>query len=158
MTLREKISADIKTAMKAGDAAKLTTLRGLISVLNNKAIDKRVKTLAKGGQAGTEEQLTDEEVTTALLTEAKKRKESAEVFKTGGRADLADNELKELAMIQEYLPKQLSAEETTTAVEAAIARSGSKEFGPVMKAVMAELRGKADSALVTEIVKKKLGV
>lgn len=150
MTLRERISGDIKTAMKAGDSGKLTTLRGLISVLNNKGIEKRAKT-------GTEEPMTDEEVTNALLTEAKKRKESMEVFKTGGRADLAENEAKELAIIQEYLPKQLSAEETLAAVEAALTKSGAKEFGPAMKAVMAELRGKADAALVTEIVKKKLG-
>lgn len=140
----------MKTAMKAGDSGKLTTLRGLISVLNNKNIEKRVKT-------GTEDPLTDEEVTTALLTEAKKRKESMEVFKTGGRPELADNEAKELVIIQEYLPKQLSTEETLAAVEAALEKSGSKEFGPAMKAVMAELRGKADAALVTEIVKKKLG-
>lgn len=151
MTLKERISSDIKTAMKAGDAAKLTTLRGLISVLNNKGIEKRAKT-------GKEEPLTDEEVTNALLTEAKKRKESAEVFKTGGRADLAENEMKELAIIQEYLPKQLSTEETTKMVTEIINKTGSKEFGPVMKLVMAELRGKADAALVTELVKKQLGV
>lgn len=135
--------------MKASDSGRLTTLRGLISVLNNKGIEKRAKT-------GTENPLTDEEVVNALLTEAKKRKESAEVFKTGGRADLAENELKELAVIQEYLPKQLSPAETETAVEAALAQAGTKEFGPAMKAVMAQLRGKADAALVTEIVKKKL--
>lgn len=140
----------MKAAMKASDSAKLTTLRGLISVLNNKGIEKRAKT-------GTEEPLTDEEVTNALLTEAKKRKESAEVFKTGGRADLAENELKELAIIADYLPKQLSAQETEQEVLKIISASSSKEFGPVMKAVMAQLRGKADSALVTEIVKKQLG-
>lgn len=140
----------MKTAMKAGDSGKLTTLRGLISVLNNKGIEKRAKT-------GTEEPMTDEEVTTALLTEAKKRKESIEVFKTGGRPELAENEAKELAVIQEYLPKQLSAEETTKAVTEIISKAGSKEFGPVMKMVMAELRGKADAALVTELVKKQLG-
>lgn len=140
----------MKTAMKAGDSGKLTTLRGLISVLNNKGIEKRAKT-------GTEEPLTDEEVTNALLTEAKKRKESMEVFKTGGRPELAENEAKELTVIQEYLPKQLSAEETTKMVTEIISKAGSKEFGPVMKMVMAELRGKADAALVTELVKKQLG-
>ncbi len=163
MTLKERISADIKAAMKAsagggqaGESGKLTTLRGLIAVLNNKAIEKRTKA-AQGGQAGKDEALTDEEVTNALLTEAKKRKESIEVFKNGGRADLAENEAKELLIIQEYLPKQLSSEETQAAVEAILAKINAKEFGPAMKAVMAELRGKADAALVTEIVKKKFG-
>jgi uncharacterized protein YqeY len=150
MTLKERISADMKAAMKSGDSGKLTTLRGLLSVINNKAIEKRAKT-------GTEEPMSDEEVTNALLTEAKKRKESMEVFKTAGRADLADNEAKELVVIQEYLPKQMSPEETQAAVEAILAKTGAKEFGPAMKAVMAELRGKVDSALATDIVKKKLG-
>lgn len=139
----------MKTAMKAGDSGTLTTLRGLIAVLNNKGIEKRAKT-------GTEEPLTDEEITSALLTEAKKRKESIAVFTQGGRADLAENESKELEVIQAYLPKQLSAEETEQAVLAELTKSGAKEFGPAMKTVMAALRGKADAALVTEIVKKAL--
>lgn len=150
MPLKEQISADIKAAMKAGEATKLTVLRGLSSVINNKALEKRGKT----GDANAA--LTDEEIQTALATEAKRRKESAEAFKTGGRQDLADNELAELPIIQAYLPKQMTQVETETAVAAIMTKTGLKEFGPAMKAVMAELRGKADSAAITEIIKKHL--
>jgi hypothetical protein len=147
--LKEQITADIKVAMKAGDSAKLTVLRGLSSVISNKTLEKRSKT----GDANTA--LTDEEILTALGTEAKRRKESATAFVAGGRQDLADNELAELKMIQVYLPVQMTAEETEVAVNKILATTGLKEFGPAMKAVMAELRGKADSQIITSIIKKQ---
>lgn len=143
MPIKEQITAEIKVAMKAGDAAKLTVLRGLSSVINNKAIDKKAP-------------LTDEEIQLALGTEAKRRKESAAAFIAGGRQDLADNEMTELVIIQAYLPKQMTPDETETAVADILKKTGLKEFGPAMKAVMNELRGKADSAAITEIIKKKL--
>ncbi|MDO8602053.1 MAG: GatB/YqeY domain-containing protein, partial [bacterium] len=149
-TLRENINADIKTAMKSREADKLTTLRGLIAVLNNKEIEKRAKT-------GKEEILTDDEMLQVVMSEAKKRKDAIELFKQGGRQDLVDQETKELAIIAAYLPKQLSASETESAIESILSKNEIKEFGPAMKVIMAELRGKADAALVTEIVKKKLG-
>ena len=151
MTLKEQITSDIKAAMKAADAAKLTVLRGLSAVINNKVLEKRAKT----GQADVT--LTDEEIQFALATEAKKRKESAAAFTAGGRQDLADKELTELTIIQAYLPKQMSKEETEAAVARILAAGKFNEFGPAMKAVMSELRGKADSAHITEIIKKKLG-
>ena len=144
MALKEQITADIKTAMKSGDSAKLTVLRGLSSVINNKAIDKKAP-------------LTDEEIQLALGTEAKRRKESATAFTAGGRKDLADNELAELTIIQTYLPEQMTQAETEKAVADILTTTGLKEFGPAMKAVMSELRGKADAAAITEIIKKKLG-
>ncbi len=155
MTLKETILADLKASMKEGNATKTTTLRGLISVLNNKAIEKRTKA-ALGGQAGKEETLTEDEALSALMTEAKKHKESIAVFTQGGRSDLADNEQKELAFIQVYLPTQLTKEEVEKMVTKIITELSSKEFGPAMKAVMAQLRGKADATLVTSIVKEKL--
>lgn len=142
--IKEQITAEIKTAMKAGDSARLTVLRGLSSVINNKAIDKKAP-------------LTDEEIQLALGTEAKRRKESATAFIAGGRQDLADNEMAELVIIQAYLPKQMTQDETEKAVSEILAKTGLKEFGPAMKAVMAELRGKADAGAITEIIKKKLG-
>lgn len=149
MALKDQIMADVKTAMKAGNQEELTTLRGLTSVLKNAEIAKQMK-------AGATATLTDEEATNALLTEAKKRKDAINQFTTGGRPELAANEQKELALIQRYLPKQLSAEETEAAVTRIMTASGSTEFGVVMKAVMAELRGKADGQLITDIIKKKL--
>lgn len=161
--IKEQITAEIKTAMKAnagggqaGAALKLTVLRGLSSVINNKAIDKKAP-------------LTDEEIQLALGTEAKRRKESATAFIAGGRQDLADNEMAELLIIQAYLPKQMTSDETEKAVSAILAKLDIKatanggvppdggKFGPAMKAVMAELRGKADAGAITKIIKKKLG-
>ena len=141
---------DLKTAMKSGEQARLTVLRGLLSTFNNKAIEKRAK-------SGKEETLTDDEILSCLMTEAKKRKDSIALYTQGNRADLAASEKQELEIIQAYLPKQLSKEETEATVTAILAKSTSKEFGPVMKEVMKELKGKADAALVTELVKKQLG-
>lgn len=148
MSLKEQISAKLKESMKAGDAAKVSVFRMLIAAINNKEIAKQ--------QQGKEAALTDEEFTQLLMGEAKKRKEAAEAFQKGNRAELAEKERLELVIIQEFLPKQMSPEETEKAVEEVLKRSGVKEIGPAMKEVMKELRGKADSGLVSEIVKKKL--
>jgi uncharacterized protein YqeY len=150
MTLKEQLMNDVKTAMKAGAHDELTTLRGLTSVLKNAEIAKQMK-------EGASAVLSDDEAVLALLTEAKKRKDAINQFTTGGRPELAENEQKELALIQRYLPKQLSAEETAAAVDRIMAATGLKEFGPLMKAVMTELRGKADGQMITDIIKKKLG-
>ncbi len=149
MALREQLAADLKAAMKSGDTQSVSLLRMVISAVNNKEIEKKMK-----GVAG---ELTDEDVLSVLMTEAKKRKDSIDAFTKGGRQDLADKEKKELEVMQKYLPKQMSREEVDKIVEATVKKVGSKEIGPVMKAVMAELRGKADSGLVSQLVKEKLG-
>ncbi len=148
MSLKVKLSEELKTAMKAGDAKRLGVLRLIVSALRNKEIEKK-------GQ-GKEGDLTDEEVLQLLMSEAKKRKESIAVFTEGNRADLADAEKQELEIIQGFLPKQMSAEDTEKAVVEILTRTGAKEIGPAMKEVTKELRGKADMSLVSEIVKKKL--
>lgn len=148
--LKDQLMADIKTAMKAGNQSELTTLRGLSSVLKNAEIAKQMK-------AGASATLTEEENMNVLLTEAKKRKDAMLAFSTGGRPELATQEEAELAIVQRYLPKQLTAEETTQAVERILTSSGASDFPNAMKAVMAELRGKADATIITEIIKKKFG-
>jgi hypothetical protein len=155
MTLKEKLTEDLKIAMKSGDANAVGVLRLLISALNNKAIEKRGRgqTLPAGRQG---DELNDEEVMQVLLTEAKKRRESMEVFTKGGRTDLADKEKSELGILQRYLPKQLGREEVEKIVNEIVEKAGTKDIGPVMKAVMAELKGRADSALVSALVKEKL--
>lgn len=147
--LRDQITSDLKTAMKGADPKTVGVLRLLISAFNNKSIDKKGK--------GQSEELTDEDVLQVLMTEAKKRKESIEVFGKAGRNDLADKEKEELGIIQKYLPKQMSREEVEKVVTEIVAKLPNKEIGPAMKAVMAELRGKADSALVSQLVKEKIG-
>lgn len=146
--LAERLSSDLKDALKAGDGFKTGVLRLLVSAIKNKEIER-------GSKSG--ESLADEDVIQILATEAKKRREASELFAQGGRADLAEQEQRELEVIQIYLPKLLSAEEAEKNIKKIIDASRDKQFGPVMKAVMAELKGKADAKAVTEIVKKLLG-
>jgi len=146
MSLLEKLTQDLKEAMKAGNAGKVSVLRMLNSALKNKAIEK-----------GKDASLTDEEAMQVLMREAKKRKESILAFEQGGRPDLADNEKKELAILEVYLPQQMSREEAVAVVEKVLAGLADKSnAGLVMKAVMAELKGKADGKMISEIVKEKL--
>ena len=147
MDLLKKISDDIKSAMKSGDSFRLGVLRMVNSALKNKEIEK-----------GKDSKLTDEEVLQILTKEAKKRKEAAEAFMNGGRQEMAENEKKELAIIEAYLPKQMSREETAAMVEKALEGVSDKSnFGLVMKEVMKDLKGKADAKVISEIIKEKLG-
>lgn len=134
--------------MKNADPKTVGVLRLLISALNNKSIEKRTKT---GSDA-----LTDEEVLQSLNSEAKKRKEAADIFIKGNRADLAEKEKGELEIIQNYLPKLMSREDTEKAIDKILASITSREIGPVMKEVMKELRGKADTAIISELIKQKI--
>jgi uncharacterized protein YqeY len=104
--------------------------------------------------------MTPEDELTILLSEAKKRKEAIEMYQKGGRTDLSDQEQRELVIIHEYLPKQMSREEAGDMVKKIIQEVGAvsgKDFGKVMPAAMKELKGKIDGKVVQEIVKEQLG-
>jgi uncharacterized protein YqeY len=147
MSLKEKIISDLTDAMKAKDAGRLSTLRMVKSNLINRKIEK-----------GSE--LTDEEVTKALQSLVKQRRDSIEQYEKGGRTDLAEKEAAEISHIENYLPQAATAEEINAAVDAAVASTGAssiKDMGTVMKAAMANLAGKsADGKLVSEAVKSRL--
>ena len=147
MTLNEKIISDLTDAMKAKDAGRLSTLRMVKSNLVNRKIEK-------GGE------LTDEEVTKALQSLVKQRRDSIEQYEKGGRNDLAEKEAAEISHIEVYLPQAATPDEINAAVESAIAETGAssmKEMGTVMKAATAKLAGKSvDGRLVSEAVKAKL--
>ena len=148
MALKEKFNADIKEAMKAKDANTLGTLRMLVAVVNNEEIEKRAKT----GEAA----LTDDEIMKILRRENKKREESVRIYTEGGRADLADKEKVEIAIIAKYLPGEMSNAEVEVIVKRVIAE-GNKTIGDVMKKVIAETGGRANGKYVSELVKKLLG-
>jgi uncharacterized protein len=147
MNLKEQIVADVTVAMKAKDAARTSTLRMLKAAIVNRQIEK-------GGE------LDEEELMKLLRSQVKQRRDSVEQYEKGGRQDLVDKELAEIAVIEGYLPQAASQEEIDKAVTAAIAETGAtsmKEMGAVMKAVMPRLAGKnADGRAVSETVKKKL--
>lgn len=148
MGLMERISEDLKHAMKIGDKLRLETLRSLRAQLQEKEIAKR-------GHGG----ITEEDEVGVLKSAVKNRKESIEMFERGGRQDLVEQETRELEIIHTYLPKQLSSGELELIVGRIIEDLGaasSKEFGKVMGVAMRDLKGKADGKLVQEIVKKKL--
>ena len=147
MTLQEKLNQDIKESLKGGDSFRLGVLRMVNSALQNKKIEK--------GKDGV---LTEEEVLQVLTKEAKKRKESVLAFEAGGRPELAENEKKELIIVEAYLPAQMSREEVAKEVERILSGVADKsKFGLVMKEVMKELKGKADAGMITELIKEKLG-
>jgi len=146
MSLMDKISQDLKSAMKSGDKNRVDVLRMLKAQIKNVEIDKG-------------RDLTEEEEIQVLQSAAKKRKEAVELYEKGNRPELAAKEKEELAIIQTYLPKQLSREEVEAAISAVIDEIGAssiKDMGRVMKEAMARLKGKTDGKLVQEIVRSKL--
>jgi uncharacterized protein YqeY len=147
--LKDRIGEDMRTAMKRRDQVRVSTLRMLMAAVKNAEV--------QGAQA---RELSDEEVVGVVGREAKRRKEAIEAYSGAGRADLAEKENAELAVLQEYLPEALSNVEVEAMVDAAIAETGAtgpKQMGEVMKAVMPKVRGRADGAAISAIVKRKLG-
>ncbi len=147
MELRQQIEADTKDALKSGAKDKVSTLRMLNAALKNKQIDKR-------------RPLTEDEVIETVRSLIKQRKDSVEQFAKGGRQDLVDKETAEIAVLEVYLPQQLSREELEPLVRQAVAQSGAqgaKDMGKVMKVLMPMIGGRADGKLVSELVKNALG-
>jgi len=145
MELLDKLQSDLKAAMKGGDSEKVTTIRMLQAAVQNEHIAK-----------GKDKDLTEDDVLGILRKELKKRRESADVYKEANRAELAEKEEKELALIKTYLPAELSDEEVDALVQEVVA-GGEKDFGKVMGAVMGKVAGRAESARVTAAVKRALG-
>ena len=147
MSLQEKIVADLTAAMKSKDAERLSTLRMVKSTLMNRKIEK-------GGE------LTDEEVTNALQSLVKQRRDSFEQYTNAGRTELAEKEAAEIAVIEEYLPQAATKDEIENAVAETILEIGAssmKDMGAVMKASETKLAGKiVDRKTMSEIVRAKL--
>ncbi len=147
MGLRERIDADTKDALKSGAKDKLSTLRMLNAALKNKQIDKR-------------RPLTEEEVVETARSLIKQRRDSIEQFEKGGRKDLVEKETAEVAVLEAYLPQQLSRDELEAMVRDTVAQTGAssaKDMGKVMKALIPLVGGRADGKLVSELVKNALG-
>ncbi len=147
MEIREKITAEIKSAMLAKDSVKLNTLRFLQSAIKNKEIDSRPNPI------------TADDVMAVIKKLVKQRKESIDQFTSAGRMDLADQESAELKVLENYLPQQMGAAEVEKIVTDVIAALGAKtikDMGPVMKEVMARTAGSADGKMISETIKSKL--
>jgi uncharacterized protein YqeY len=147
MSLKEQIESDTKEAMKARDSERVSALRMVSSAIKNKMIEVRPN------------DLTDDDVIGVLKKLSKQRKDSIEQFQKAGRDDLAEKEQRELAVLEKYLPEQMSEQQITQIVEATIAEMGAssmKDMGKVMGAVTGKTQGAADNKLVSQIVKSKL--
>jgi len=141
-----KIQKDLTDSLKQKNEIKTSTLRLVIAAVNNAKI-------AKGGE------LEDEEIIEVIAKEAKKRQESITAFKTGNRGDLAEREEKELSILKDYLPAEISKDELSKIVDSAIAKVGArdiKDLGKIMSAVLSEVKGRAEGSAVAAIVKSKL--
>ena len=146
MSLKEQITEDMKTAMRAKDSERLGTIRLLLAAMKQKEVDERVE-------------LDDALVVAIVDKMVKQRKDSIAAFTTGGRADLADKEAAEIKVLEVYLPQRMSADEVSAAVQAIVAElgaSGPGDMGKVMGAVKAKLAGKADMGQVSAAVKAAL--
>jgi uncharacterized protein len=146
MSLKDQITEDMKTAMRAKDAPRLLTIRGLLAALKQKEVDERI--------------VLDDAMVIAIVDKLiKQRKDSITQFAAASRNDLVDKETAELKVLEGYLPQRLSAEEIGAAVAAIVASlgaNGAADMGRVMGAVKAQLAGKADMALVSAAVKQAL--
>lgn len=146
LSLSEQIMSDMKEAMKARDKVRLNTVRMIKSALMNEKIK-------------TGHDLTAEEELTVLSREKKQREESIAEFTKADRKDLADETKQELAIVENYLPKQMTPEELDQAVSSAIAEvnaQGKSDFGKVMKVLMPKIKGKADGKEASNAVRKQL--
>ncbi len=146
MTLRERLDDDLKKAMRARDDVSLSVIRNIRSVVKNREIDRKC-ILDDSGIA---------EVITSLV---KQRRDSIRMFREAGRDELVAKEESELALLLDFLPSQLTAEEIEQIVSAAMVATGAlsmKDMGALMKAVIPHVAGRADGSLVSRIVKEKL--
>jgi uncharacterized protein YqeY len=154
MGLREKIGEDLKTAMREKDAARLSTLRLINAAIKDRDIAKR----GEGGD-GADSGVGDDEILQILGKMVKQRQESARAYEEGGRLELAEKELSEIKVIEEYLPRQLDEGETDAAIEEAISATGAdsiRDMGKVMGELKSRYTGQLDFGKVGPRVKSRL--
>jgi len=145
-SLKERITEDMKSAMRAKDTLRLGTIRLLLAAMKQREVDERIE-------------LDDAAITGIIEKLIKQRRDSISQFQTAGRQDLVDGEQAELAILQAYLPEPLSAGEIDAAVSAAVAESGAssvKDMGKVMALLKTRLAGRADMGQVSALIKAKL--
>ncbi len=146
MAIKDRLMDDLKAAMKAKDAVKKSTVTMLRAAIKQREVDERIE-------------LNDEDVIAIIAKQIKIKRGAIEDFKKAERQDMIDEALAEIAVLETYLPEQMSEEEIVKVIEDAIAKTGAssmKDMGKVMGMIKGELAGKADNSLVASLVKKKL--
>ncbi len=146
MTLKEKLLSDMKEAQRAKDSLRLNTIRSVIAAIKNQEIDLR-------------KEIQEDDVLSLITREVKKRKEAAALFEQGGRIDLVEKENQEHAILQAYLPEQVSEDDLRKRVQEVIAEIGieeMKDFGKLMKVLAPEFKGRADNGLIKTLASEYL--
>jgi uncharacterized protein YqeY len=169
MSLQDQLMQDLKEAMKSGDETRKATIRLLRAAVSTAKIEKRTAFIESQQAEGVDPEgltfedaqfgLTDEETLAVLQKQAKQRRDSIAEYEKAGRDDLVASEQAELAVIETYLPRQMTREEIEVVVRETAAEldvSDMSGMGSLMKHVMAELKGKADGRLVNEVVREVL--
>lgn len=146
--LKEQITTEMKEAMKAGDAFRLSVLRMLIAAFNNMEIEKR-------GAGQTE--LEDKDYQTVVKKEVKKRQEAMEMYKLAGRAELQEKEEQELKVLSAYLPEEMGEAEVKAVVDAVVEEMGTENLGAIIGEVKKRTEGRADGGMIAKLVKEKIG-
>jgi uncharacterized protein len=147
MALKDRLTEDMKTAMRAADKERLATVRLALAAIKQREVDERIS-------------LDDTQVLAVLEKMIKQRREAIAQFATGGRQDLVDKETAEIGVLQQYLPAQMSAAEVDALIQEAIQATGAasmKDMGKVMAAVKAKAQGRTDMGALSARIKQKLG-
>jgi uncharacterized protein len=145
--IADRLSAQIKDAIKAGDRTRLQTLRLLATSVRNREVDLR-------------RDLTEEDLVEVATREVKRRKEAAEAYERGGRTDRVEQERAEQAVLEEFLPEQATEEEVRAAIEEAVSATGASgpgDLGKIMGQVMGKLKGRVDGGEVNRLARERLG-
>jgi len=143
MGLKEQLAEDLKTAMKAKDEKRVSAIRMLRDAIAKTELTRPA-----------DKPMTEADLLSVVEKQVKQRRESMEMFKQGNRLDLVEQEAAEVAVLEKYMPKQLSRDEVKAEVAAIIAALGTKEFPKVMREAASKLRGRADGKMVNEVVKE----
>lgn len=161
--IKDQLQADLKSALKAGDADKRLTVSMALSAIKNRELEKRAalsKSISDTAALEEQSQLTDEEAIQVIASEIKKRKEAAATYEQAGRGELAQKEQKEASILSEYLPEQMTPDELKKVIDDTITEINPqepKDIGKVIGAVMAKVKGRAGGQTVSLLIKESLG-
>jgi uncharacterized protein YqeY len=163
MTLKETLKEDMKAAFKAGDQVTRGTISLLLSLVQNRELEKRSRLMKEGmtseADVAAASVLTDDEVMDALMTEIKKRRESMSTYEAAGRPELAASEQGELAVLMRYMPEQITEDAVRALIGEAIASTGAKtvkDIGTVMGTLAPKIKGRFDGARASQLVRESL--
>lgn len=162
--LKQQIQDDTKNALKSGDSFSLGVLRMALSAINAKEKEKRYKISKEDSEIKEQElmqsaALTEDEIISVISSEIKKRKDAIVLYEKGNRPELAEQEKKEIEVLQKYLPEQLSQTELRKLIEQAIEKTGAKEvkdMGKIMADLMPKVKGRADNSEISKMIKELL--